>query len=55
MIGSKDGKNFISSVVSDDLLSEAISWIASNLEPEDVFSEQQLSEWAIENDFSKDL
>ena len=42
---------FIKSVVSKDLLENSIEWIASNLNPEDVFSKDDLSDWAIENGY----
>ena len=54
MIGSRDSKNFIDSLIDRDLLQEAINWIGSNLEPEDVFSEKQLEEWAENNDYFKE-
>ena len=47
-------ENFISSVISNDLLQESIDWIKENLCPEDVFDEQILNEWAEENGFVKE-
>ena len=32
-------------------LDDAIDWIANNLSPEDVFSEEQLQEWALDHGF----
>lgn len=55
MIGSRLEKDFVDSVVSSNLLAEAIDWIQSNLEPEDVFSEKQLGDWAAENDYVKEV
>ena len=43
--------NFIDSVLSRDLLDVAVVWIGDNLAPEDVFSRDQLDEWAYDNDF----
>lgn len=34
-------------------LGRAINWIYENLNPEDVFSQQQLEEWAKENGMMK--
>ena len=33
------------------LLDVAVVWIGDNLQPEDVFSRDQLDEWAYDNDF----
>ena len=35
-------------------LDNAIEWIAKELDPEDVFSEKQLSKWAEDNGFIKE-
>lgn len=40
--------------VSTSALDEAIHWIGSELDPEDVFSEKQLSSWAEANGFIKE-
>jgi len=32
-------------------LEDAVEWIKSNLNPEDVFDEKDLRQWAEENDF----
>jgi len=37
---------FIDAVVQRDLLDVAVVWIGDNLQPEDVFSRDQLDEWA---------
>lgn len=47
-------KNFISSVISNNLLQDAIDWIITNLNPEDVFDEKVLKEWARDNGFIKE-
>lgn len=52
MISTRERKGFTEYVIGDDLLSEAISWIQSNLEPEDVFGEDVLEEWALSNGFA---
>lgn len=50
----KQNRDFIEVIIMTDLLDEAIDWIQSNLGPEDVFSELDLKNWAIENGFIKD-
>ncbi len=42
-------KQFVAAVISDCLLEEAIDWIQTNMNPEDVFSEDDLSTWADNN------
>lgn len=37
-----------------DLLETAVDWIAENLDPEDVFSDEALQMWADANGYSKD-
>ena len=38
----------------DDLLDMAINWIKINLSPDDVFNDDVLKEWAIDNGFKED-
>jgi len=47
-------KAFIDSMVSDSLLHQAIEWIADNLEPQDVFPDHKLNDWAEEQGFEKE-
>ena len=47
-------QEFLKSVISATLLEDAIEWIASNMNPEDMFSESDLGTWAEENGFIKD-
>lgn len=42
---AKQDKDFLNSVVSD-LLDDACAWIGDNLEPDDVFNEKKLKDWA---------
>ena len=51
---TKQDQNFKDEVISSKLLEDAIAWIAKNMEPEDVFSESQLKEWAASNGFTED-
>ena len=34
-------------------LDDTVTWVQENLDPGDVFSERQLSEWAFDNGFKK--
>lgn len=38
----------------EDKLVDAILWMQQNLEPEDIFSEKQLSNWAEANGYTKE-
>jgi len=40
---------FIHDIVGENILEEVLGWIKSNMNPEDVFDEQALKNWAIEN------
>lgn len=46
-------KAFLEEVISTDLLERAVDWISENLEPDDVFTEARLKEWALANDFKE--
>jgi hypothetical protein len=50
-------KDFKKAVVIDNLpdslLQDAIDWISKNLDPEDVFDKEKLSDWASDNAFYK--
>ena len=46
MTTSKQDEQFIAAVINDRLLEAAIEWIAEEFDPEDVFSELELQEWA---------
>ncbi len=45
-------RQFIASVVSTSLLEDALAWIAFNLNPEDVFSDDELDSWARANGYT---
>jgi hypothetical protein len=53
MTSSSQDRNFLNDVIGTGLLESAIEWIKSNLEPEDVFSEETLDTWATLNDYEK--
>lgn len=44
---------FRDKVISETLLEKASDWIQENLDPEDVFSDEQLSTWALHNGFKR--
>ncbi len=49
MATSKQNADFMTALLPQYALDEAINWIAKNLNPEDVFSEQDLKMWARDN------
>ncbi len=51
MANYNERKSFIRDIIADDLLDMAIDWIKSNMNPDEVFDESQLEEWAENNDF----
>lgn len=53
-MNTSKNREFVSNIISEFLLDEAIEWIASTLTPEEVFDEFALSDWAYENGFTKD-
>lgn len=52
-ISRQQRKDFINYVIDLGLLEEAIEWIASNMEPGDIFSTEDLRHWATENGFEE--
>ena len=44
---------FVSDMIPDTFLGSAVVWFRDNLLPEEVFTEQQLADWAFENGFRK--
>jgi len=48
---SQQDQAFIRDVISDRILEEAIEWIKTNMEPDEVFDEKDLEFWAYENGF----
>lgn len=52
MPGYKENQDFISSILPQNILDDAIEWIQTNMCPEDVFTEDQLKMWA--DDWSAD-
>lgn len=54
MAGVRENKAFAEAIFPTWPLDDAISWIQSNMEPEDVFDSEELSQWAINNGFIKE-
>jgi hypothetical protein len=50
---TRQQQEFIRSITAASLLEDAIEWIKSHLNPEEVFGEQALAEWAEENGWKK--
>jgi hypothetical protein len=48
---AQQDKDFLGAMICPTLLEEAIEWIGNNMSPEDVFSECQLDEWAVDNEW----
>jgi hypothetical protein len=44
-------ENVIHGNIPDGILGDAVNWVAKNMNPEDVFSEKDLSTWAEENGY----
>lgn len=51
MISNADGKAFAEALIPTNLLDDAVSWIQDNVDPVDVFTREQLSDWALNNGF----
>ncbi len=46
MADAKENKGFTEAMIGRWPLDEAIEWISKNLDPDDVFDEEKLEEWA---------
>lgn len=51
---ARQDQDFLKALISDSLLEEAIDWIGSNLEPEEVFSDASLQYWAESNGYKRE-
>lgn len=54
MVSWGDNKNFMDSVLGSNVLEDAVEWIKNNLSPEEVFNEDELTQWALETGFIKE-
>lgn len=50
---SQQDRDFLSAVIDSRLLESEVDWIASNMEPGDVFSRKQLESWAESNGYEE--
>ncbi len=50
----KQDNAFITEVIPQNLLDAAIEWISKNLEPDDVFLNKKLDDWATSSGYKKD-
>ena len=50
---TQDNQSFTNNIMERNPLDKAIDWIADNMVPEDVFSQKQLEEWALESGFQR--
>jgi len=46
----KQDRDFIEELIGLAALENAIDWVNKNLEPDDVFSDTRLRQWAVDND-----
>lgn len=53
-ISSTQERDFVGSIMPQYMLGEAIAWIEANLSPEDVFTVNELEEWACDNGYCKE-
>ena len=51
---TRQDSDFIREVISPTLLEQAMQFIADNFEPEDIFEEDVMREWANENGYIKE-
>ena len=47
-------QGFWETLYSSSALGDAIEWITGQFNPEDIFDEKQLEEWALDNGFVKE-
>lgn len=53
MASTRQEKEFTEAVIPD-LLDQAVAWIGSNMNPDDVFSESDLQHWAANNGYTEE-
>ena len=51
---ARQDSNFINEMFSSTLLEQAMQFIADNFEPEDIFEEDILKQWAEDNGYIKE-
>lgn len=53
MATQRENEKALAEILPTYLLDDFIDWISSNMNPEDVFTEERLSHWAVENNHIK--
>jgi len=51
MTSAEEDREFITEMISSTLLEDAMAWIGMNLNPGDVFGDDDLKEWAESNGY----
>ena len=51
---ARQDSNFINEMFSSTLLEQAMQFIADNFEPEDIFEEDVMKQWAEDNGYIKE-
>lgn len=51
---AKANDEFISMVISTDLLDDAVNWISNHLSPDEVFDSTDLENWAEDNGYTRE-
>ncbi|MFC1924280.1 hypothetical protein ACFLXA_02820 [Chloroflexota bacterium] len=54
MTTATQDKSFLDHIIKSNILEDAVDWIGINLSPEDVFSDKDLEDWALDNGFIKE-
>jgi hypothetical protein len=54
MATAKQNREFSDIILNQDPLDEAIEYIKKNFNPEDVFDDKELAQWALDNGFKED-
>lgn len=52
MFYTNQEREFLQALLPSETLQVAVDWIQSHLDPEDVFTEDQLSGWAVNNGYT---
>lgn len=53
-INTTEERSFRDAIANPSALDNAISWIGANLNPEDIFSDEDLNDWALKHGFEMD-
>jgi hypothetical protein len=53
MPSRENNRNFTATIIPEFLLDDAVEWIESHLQPDEVFSVETLESWALDHEFIK--